>query len=153
MCFRQEVGKCAICYNTVIEGGDADADIQGSFGLSISSNAAVKSTVDLGCSQDYLQIPGGERDATTAMFVLGTIPTIVHDRVCGRFFGFGTTADTVGTIDNAESICSAQKPFRVVFKTDSDEVLGTGADPIVSEQNLSPGGIIGFHLNYALQDC
>lgn len=151
MCFRQELGKCAICYNTAIPGTPAMVIDQGSFGLSISSDGVVKSTQDTGCVSDYLQIPGGERDAMTAAFVLGTIPNEVHERVCGRFFGFGSTPDQVGTIDNAESICTQQKPFRVFFKTDADEELNGAAN--TGEQADTPAGIIGFYLNYALQDC
>ncbi|TRY61781.1 hypothetical protein TCAL_16302 [Tigriopus californicus] len=100
MCFRQEVGKCAICYNTVILGAADMAIDQGSFGLSISSAAIAIATLDTACSEDYLQ------------------------------------------------------PFRVVFKTDSDEVLGDGSDDAeMSEQAMAPAGIVGFYLNYALQDC
>ncbi|XP_059089881.1 uncharacterized protein LOC131885754 [Tigriopus californicus] len=153
MCFRQEMGKCAICYNTVITGDPTDANKQGSFGLSISSAAIAKAAVDLGCSQDYLQIPGSGSDVGDAAdaFDPSTIPAILHERICGRFFGY--TAAGTGALNNDESICSAQKPFRVVFKTDSDEALGAGTDAIASEQKESPAGIIGFHLNYALQDC
>lgn len=49
-------------------------------------------------------------------------------------------------------ITAQQRPFRVTFKTDVDEEV-TGATAIVNEQVIHPGGIIGFHLNYALQDC
>ncbi|TRY80030.1 hypothetical protein TCAL_16034 [Tigriopus californicus] len=90
ICFRQEEGKCAICFNTVIMGGGVTGN-QGSFGLSISPDgAAAKGTQDVGCSEDYLQ-------------------------------------------------------------TDADELLV--GDAATNEQKLFPGGIIGFHLDYAQQDC
>ncbi|XP_059089013.1 uncharacterized protein LOC131885091 isoform X2 [Tigriopus californicus] len=155
MCFRQEVGKCAICYNTVILGAADMAIDQGSFGLSISSAAIAIATLDTACSEDYLQIPGSGSDVGDAdvdMFGPGTIPAILHERICGRFFGYET--DGSGATDNTESICSGRKPFRVVFKTDSDEVLGDGSDDAeMSEQAMAPAGIVGFYLNYALQDC
>ncbi|TRY62048.1 hypothetical protein TCAL_13257, partial [Tigriopus californicus] len=108
MCFRQEEGKCAICFDTVIPGAATAAVIdQGSFGLSISSDGDPKGTQDTGCSTDYLQV----------------------------------------------NKTSAQTPFRVLFKTDSDEDLTATTDSSTSEQVDGPGGIIGFYLNYALQDC
>eukprot|EP00094_Tigriopus_californicus_P013149 TCALIF_12716-PA protein Name:"Protein of unknown function" AED:0.05 eAED:0.05 QI:0/1/0/1/1/0/2/0/106 len=106
MCFRQEVGKCAICYNTVILGAADMAIDQGSFGLSISSAAIAIATLDTACSEDYLQIPGSGSDVGDAdvdMFGPGTIPAILHERICGRFFGYET--DGSGATDNTESIC------------------------------------------------
>ncbi|XP_059088976.1 uncharacterized protein LOC131885067 isoform X2 [Tigriopus californicus] len=104
MCFRQEVGKCAICFNVVIEG--TGATDQGSFGLSIAFTAAMADGVqDSKCSEDYLQIPGGERSATGALFAVGSIALIGHDRICGRSFGH-TDTEAEGAANNEESICS-----------------------------------------------
>ncbi|XP_059088783.1 uncharacterized protein LOC131884904 [Tigriopus californicus] len=106
MCFRQEEGKCAICYNTVIPGDPGMAIDQGSFGLSTSPDAAsAKGTQDTGCSTDYLQIPGAERNDDPATYILGTIPAKVHERICGRIFGFADDATSVGAAINDESIC------------------------------------------------
>ncbi|XP_059084969.1 uncharacterized protein LOC131881983 [Tigriopus californicus] len=151
ICFRQEEGKCAICFNTVIMGGGVTGN-QGSFGLSISPDgAAAKGTQDVGCSEDYLQIPGGSRDDTGAMFTVGVLNAFSHVRICGRFFGFVDAASIVGADNNRESICTQQRPFRIIFKTDADELLV--GDAATNEQKLFPGGIIGFHLDYAQQDC
>ncbi|TRY61395.1 hypothetical protein TCAL_13401 [Tigriopus californicus] len=110
MCFRQEPGKCAICFQPVIAGTGMTGD-QGSFGLSLTSDATIAGTQDGGCSEDYLQM------------------------------NFSTISP------------SQQRPFRVIFKTDADEVTGAIAGANENEQEAFPGGIIGFHLNYALQDC
>ncbi|XP_059088780.1 uncharacterized protein LOC131884901 [Tigriopus californicus] len=154
MCFRQEQGKCAICFQPVIAASTAAIN-QASFGLSKSPAAIAIGTQDTSCSMDYLQIPGAEEDEITGTnpnFIVGSIATKIHNRICGRFFNFETTADGVGGADNEESICTQQRPFRVHFKTDADEVT-TGATADMNEQMIHPGGIIGFHLNYALQDC
>lgn len=152
MCFRQEQGKCAICFQPVIVPSTSAMD-QGSFGLSTSPAAAATGTQDTGCTIDYLQIPGAERDVTGGPeFTVGAIAAIIHNRICGRFFSFADGADAIGGTVNTESICTQQRPFRVTFKTDVDEEV-TGATAIVNEQVIHPGGIIGFHLNYALQDC
>ena len=50
---------------------------------------------------------------------------------------------------------ATQRPFIIHFKTDEDEVT---QDPTTNgakanEQAKVPGGIVGFYLNYALQDC
>eukprot|EP00094_Tigriopus_californicus_P013763 TCALIF_13319-PA protein Name:"Protein of unknown function" AED:0.29 eAED:0.29 QI:0/0.16/0/0.42/1/1/7/0/276 len=165
ICFRQEQGKCAICYSTVIMGTAAAID-QGSFGLSKSSlNSAAKGRQDTGCDTDYLQfnpniwlyiqIPGAQRDAEPAaeMFVVGSIAAFVHSRICGRFFSFTDAATIDGGVDNTESICTQQRPFRVIFKTDGDEDAIGISSATANEQGQLPGGIIGFHLNFALQDC
>lgn len=56
MCFRQELGKCAICYSVAILGGAATMD-QASFGLSDSPDSAIaKSAQDGDCPADFLQV-------------------------------------------------------------------------------------------------
>ncbi|XP_059089368.1 uncharacterized protein LOC131885357 [Tigriopus californicus] len=151
MCFRQEQGKCAICFQPVITASIAVID-QASFGLSLSPAGIAAGTQDTSCSMDYLQIPGAEEDGATTVFVVGSIADEIHNRICGRFFNLENGNDGVGGTDNEESICTQQRPFRVHFKTDADEVtLATAAN--MNDQGVHPGGIIGFHLNYALQDC
>ena len=45
-------------------------------------------------------------------------------------------------------------PFRIEFKTDADEQTGAPADDaMVNEQAMTPGGIIGFSINYMQQAC
>ncbi|XP_059078272.1 uncharacterized protein LOC131876798 isoform X2 [Tigriopus californicus] len=156
MCFRQELGKCAICF-TVVSKGSAAID-QGSFGLSVLSapGADVTALQDSGCTSDYLEIPGSEQDgAPPNAFAVGVTDALGHDRVCGRFFGYSSVAGLVGAANNDESICTQQRPFRMIFKTDADEstIGGTMNDVHTNELAKFPGGIIGFHLHYALQDC
>ena len=44
------------------------------------------------------------------------------------------------------------RPYQVQFKTDADEVIGAAAEA-TNEQDGPPGGIVGFALRYAHQDC
>lgn len=48
-------------------------------------------------------------------------------------------------------------PYRIVFKTDADEVAAPVTDGVdeaeVNEQGELPGGIVGFNLNFAQQNC
>eukprot|EP00095_Tigriopus_kingsejongensis_P008330 maker-scaffold1667_size31718-snap-gene-0.4 protein:Tk08330 transcript:maker-scaffold1667_size31718-snap-gene-0.4-mRNA-1 annotation:"hypothetical protein DAPPUDRAFT_311633" len=102
-------------------------------------------------------IPGALRDsiiASAPMFVVGQTPDGEKHitRICGRYFNIATARQD--RIDNLESICSFQRPFQVIFKTDMDEVtLAATNMPDVNEQSEAPGGITGFHLNWLLQDC
>ncbi|TRY61925.1 hypothetical protein TCAL_16251 [Tigriopus californicus] len=50
-------------------------------------------------------------------------------------------------------VSAQQRPFRVIFKTDGDEDAIGISSATANEQGQLPGGIIGFHLNFALQDC
>ena len=49
------------------------------------------------------------------------------------------------------------RPFKIIFRTDNDEVTNGAAastnDPNMEEQNGTPGGIIGFSLNYNQVGC
>ena len=54
---------------------------------------------------------------------------------------------------NKYCYCLAQqRPFRVTFKTDDNEQT-TGTVTTTNEQEMGPGGIIGFSLNYIQQAC
>ncbi|TRY74955.1 hypothetical protein TCAL_08661, partial [Tigriopus californicus] len=97
-------------------------------------------------------IPGSERDAAAPDdFTVGTTGSHGHDRVCGRFFGYSDT-DLVG-VGAVLTIVTQQRPFRMIFKTDADESTIGDMEDLVDTNELAkfPGGIIGFHLNYALQ--
>ena len=54
-------------------------------------------------------------------------------------------------------LSATMAPYRIVFKTDADEVAGTVTDntneAFTNEQGELPGGIIGFNLNFVQQDC
>ena len=56
---------------------------------------------------------------------------------------------------NVLCLAGQTRPFKIEFKSDADEVAITAnADmPQKSELSQIPGGIVGFHLNYVLQDC
>ena len=56
---------------------------------------------------------------------------------------------------NVLCLAGQTRPFKIEFKADEDEVTsGAGTDmPRQSELSDFPAGIIGFHLNYLLQDC
>ncbi|XP_059088177.1 uncharacterized protein LOC131884423 [Tigriopus californicus] len=155
MCFRQEMGKCAICYQVATMGVVGVG--QGSFGLSATQEVIATGENEKDCSSDYLMIPGARRDSPilgSPMFVVGVTPviTVFNSRICGRFFHLALVRNS--RTDNTESICSSQKPFRISFKTDADEkTLAATNDAELNEQSVAPGGIIGFNLNWALQDC
>ncbi|TRY75391.1 hypothetical protein TCAL_15627 [Tigriopus californicus] len=94
-------------------------------------------------------------DADT--FVVGSIGSDVRlsDRVCGRQL---SSANDNGDRRMSLSVCTQQRPFRMTFKTDADEVTltSTSAAPNSAASNeLSriPGGIVGFNLRWTLQAC
>lgn len=110
-------------------------------------------------------------------FTTGTQPdnTFIVSRVCGRFFN--ADSEIGNREDNNDSICSeflwnrfselnhdlrvssiaSMAPYRIVFKTDADEVAGAVIDAMdeafTNEQGELPGGIVGFNLNFVQQDC
>ncbi|XP_059078525.1 uncharacterized protein LOC131876989 isoform X1 [Tigriopus californicus] len=156
MCWRQEMNTCAICWIPVVLGSDT---ITGSFGLSVSKNKLPRGETDGLCSGDYLQIPNAQSNVETNAddtFVIGTIGSDVNlsDRICGRFFS--------SALDDAErqlsrSVCTQQRPFRMTFQSDGDEVTLTKVvtkNPAnLNELNRIPGGIVGFNLRWTLQTC
>ena len=49
---------------------------------------------------------------------------------------------------------AVSRPFRIDFKTDATEVTtATTPTGINNEEKLSPGGIVGFLLNYSQLSC
>jgi len=138
ICIRRPTGCHAICYTSAITG---------SFGLSVSPDDAIaQATTNSNCGSDHLMIPGGSAQGIATNFQENpagatTDPTL--NKVCGRFLG--TQAATAGA-----SVCTRVAPFVIGVYTDADEVT-TGTVGTANEQDTTPGGIIGFHLNYALQ--
>eukprot|EP00096_Caligus_rogercresseyi_P004480 TRINITY_DN1875_c0_g1_i1.p1 TRINITY_DN1875_c0_g1~~TRINITY_DN1875_c0_g1_i1.p1 ORF type:complete len:412 (-),score=19.94 TRINITY_DN1875_c0_g1_i1:127-1362(-) len=135
ICFRQEATKCSICYGSAIAAGDM-------FGISLSPDAAAQSGVDSDCTEDYLQIPFGVANAQTI-----TNSATTTTKFCGRFLNpaRGETAEA--------SVCSFSIPFRVTFKTDSDEICTDTAGGNTCEAAKVPGGTIGFFLKFAQIAC
>eukprot|EP00094_Tigriopus_californicus_P010203 TCALIF_09842-PA protein Name:"Protein of unknown function" AED:0.06 eAED:0.06 QI:153/0.8/1/1/0.2/0.33/6/86/131 len=130
MCWRQEMNTCAICWIPTILGSDEQT------------------------------IPGAQADIDTDpadTFIIGSIAvgTRFSDRVCGRFF---SSANSNVNRKGSISICTQQRPFRMTFKTDPDEVTQmtqTAAQNAAksNELNRVPGGIVGFNLRWTLQSC
>lgn len=50
-------------------------------------------------------------------------------------------------------IAAVERPFRIDFKTDENEVTGGLVNAEVDEEKDAPGGIIGFSLNFLQQAC
>ena len=48
---------------------------------------------------------------------------------------------------------AGRRPFRIIFKTDADEVTYKLAMTNLDEQSAAPGGIIGFQLMYWQEPC
>ena len=49
-------------------------------------------------------------------------------------------------------LLAVERPFRITFKTDANEVTA-GSTPNSNEQSETPGGIVGFLLNYSQVSC
>eukprot|EP00094_Tigriopus_californicus_P010821 TCALIF_10438-PA protein Name:"Protein of unknown function" AED:0.11 eAED:0.11 QI:0/0.72/0.83/0.91/0.63/0.75/12/47/345 len=158
MCWRQEMNTCGICWIPVILGSDT---ITGSFGVSTTAGGNKgRGETDGKCRGDFLLIPDAQTDVPGVeedTFIIGSIGSMSRfsDRLCGRFF---STANDRGDRRSSRSVCSQQRPFRMTFKTDENEVTETSVgDPPNSaktnELNRVPGGIVGFNLQWTLQSC
>jgi len=151
ICIRRTDGYCYICYIATVNPGTAAAtahQIQATFGLSLSGDAAAKSVVGTSCSTDYITIPGGQTlaSAMTATVVLGATGT--NNQYCGR--ALNTDSIALPTINDV-SVCTRNVPFTVGVYYDSDEVTGT-TQAQTNEQVAGPAGIVGFDLKYAQGD-
>jgi hypothetical protein len=160
ICFRQNQGYCSVCFTTAITTTNpSPANMQTSFGLSnptantaattITSNSAI----DTSCISDYLIIP----QATT----LNSANNAAVQRICGRIFDANGGSTTTGN-----SVCTSAMPFQIQFKSDANEVttgvkvtnpnnnaITNNVITTTNEQVGSPGGIVGFSLNYVEQPC
>merc|ERR1712168_893531 len=99
--------------------------IRGSFGLSLSTEAAIaQGGMGTDCTTDFISIPGGQAAAAT-------IPPLAVgvDRYCGRVL---STADDSTT--NA-SVCSAVVPFKLGVTFDGTEALA--GTPMLGELNVN----------------
>merc|ERR1711981_1429561 len=147
ICIRRASGMCYICYSPTLGTDAADAAIaQVSFGTSLSSAAIILSDVGTTCTVDWLEIPGGDTQAITAIAIAAATNT---NRFCGRVFTvIDANAITI-------TICSRQTPFRVGVNFDNTEVhtAATADMAQLGEQSRFPGGIIGFKLTYFQRSC
>jgi len=153
VCIRRPAGANYICYTpcTSVAGAGANAaTAQGSFGVSVSPDAAAKSEVGTACNADYLVIRGGDSAANA---VISPAPLATDDRFCGREFAHLTAQTNALIIANTfalSSICTASMPFTVGVHFDADEehTLNANGKTGNSEAAVPPGGIIGFSLCY-----
>merc|ERR1719330_1215133 len=154
ICIRRASGYCYICYNpTIIVTGIAIGTpiiAQISFGLSIGGIAASPSAlISATCTQDWIEIPGAD---TAAIAAISTAALTNGGRVCGRALSSVTDLLTTTT---AGTVCGRHLPFRVGVDFDNNERDSIVAADMttVTEQNGSPGGIIGFKLTYFQVSC
>merc|ERR1712018_202065 len=146
ICIRRASGYCYICYSPTITPGTPAVIVQVSFGVSLSDVAASKSDVGTTCIHDYLEIPGGNTAAISAIAIAAAINT---NRYCGRFF------NSVDAQTASATVCTRNQPFRVGVKFDGNEIhtAATASMAQLGEQSQFPGGIIGFKLTYFQRSC
>lgn len=159
-CIRRGNGKEVICYIACTSNNGEDDSIAGnvvtdqpSFGLSISSNAASKSSTDTHCTSDYIWIPFGdiqsnfdtEESRQDKVVVSSTYST----RFCGRSLHTATA-----TAFAPVSVCSYVVPFELAVDFDDAEHCTANTDPttceaaVLAEAAGEAGGILGFSLCY-----
>jgi len=147
ICIRRASGMCYICYSPTLGTDATDAAIaQVSFGTSLSSAAIILSDVGTTCTLDWIEIPGGNTQAITAIAIAAITNT---NRFCGRVFTvIDANAITI-------TICTRNQPFRVGVNFDNSEVhtAATADMAQLGEQSRFPGGIIGFKLTYFQRSC
>jgi len=146
ICIRRASGMCYICYSPTITPGTPAVIVQVSFGVSLSDVAASKSDVGTTCIHDYLEIPGGNTAAISAIAIAAAINT---NRYCGRFF------NSVDAQTSSATVCTRNQPFRVGVKFDDNEIhtANTASMAHLGEQSQFPGGITGFKLTYFQRSC
>merc|ERR1712038_824383 len=146
ICVRRASGMCYICYSPTITPGTPAVIVQVSFGVSLSDVAASKSDVGTTCIHDYLEIPGGNTAAISAIAIAAAINT---NRYCGRFF------NSVDAQTASATVCTRNQPFRVGVKFDGNEIhtAATASMAQLGEQSQFPGGITGFKLTYFQRSC
>merc|ERR1711936_286115 len=147
ICIRQPISTTFICYIPCTfvagtDGNNAAATAQGSFGLSLSPDAASQGGSGTSCTSDYILIPGG---TTAAIAAIGTTFGDANgDRFCGRYLGSSAVLFTTPPA----SVCTASVPYTIGVHLDDIETHGANTDATTSEQVVAPGGIVGFSLCY-----
>ena len=90
ICVRREKGSCYICWAEWYT-----AAAMGSFGLSLSDAAAVKSLTGSRCTTDFVTIPQGNTDAIAQTT---TAAAANFNRYCGRFLNPTATSTAPATV-------------------------------------------------------
>merc|ERR1711971_1366301 len=158
ICIRRASGSCYICYSptiisTILAAIGTPITTQISFGVSIGATAAnPASLISNTCTQDWIEIPGAD---TAAIAAISAAALTNGGRVCGRVLASITAAESDDVIAGVGTVCARHLPFRVGVNFDNAE-----RDSIViadmttlTEQNGSPGGIVGFKLTYFQVSC
>lgn len=162
ICIRRASGYCSICYSVAILSaanaaiGTAAID-QNSFGVSTSGSTteANPSSLTSGqCTQDYVEVPGANIPAITA---IGNVALITDtNRICGRVFTAITEMETNDATTIVGTVCARHVPFRVGVHFDANEAdaaASMAAMTSMSDYSGAPGGIIGFKLAYYQLSC
>merc|ERR1719264_1597065 len=157
VCIRRASGSCYICYSpTIIVAGIAIGTpiiAQISFGVSIGGIAASPSAlISNTCTQDWIEVPGAD---TAAIAAISTAALTNGGRLCGRALSSAGNSLTNGASIVTGTVCARHLPFRVGVDFDNGERDSIVAADMttVTEQNGSPGGIIGFKLTYYQVSC
>merc|ERR1711997_394516 len=157
ICIRRASGYCYICYSpTIIVAGIAIGTpiaAQISFGLSIGAIAASPSAmISATCTQDWIEVPGAD---TAVIAAISAAALTNGGRLCGRALSSASGSLTNGASIVTGTVCARYLPFRVGVDLDNGErdSIVTADMTTVTEQNGSPGGIIGFKLTYYQIAC
>merc|ERR1719400_1688164 len=158
ICIRRASGSCYICYSPTIIAAILAAIgtpviAQISFGVSIGATAAnPASLISNTCTQDWIEIPGAD---TAAIAAISAAALTNGGRVCGRVLASITAAESDDTIAGVGTVCARHLPFRVGVDFDNSErdSIVTADMTTLTEQNGSPGGIVGFKLTYFQVSC
>merc|ERR1711971_439701 len=158
ICIRRASGSCYICYSptiisTILAAIGTPITTQISFGVSIGATAAnPASLISNTCTQDWIEIPGAD---TAAIAAISAAALTNGGRVCGRVLASITAAESDDVIAGVGTVCARHLPFRVGVNFDNAErdSIVTADMTTLTEQNGSPGGIVGFKLTYFQVSC
>jgi len=134
-----------ICYTPIGVTAVNTVGTQSTFGLSNGITAtAAEGLAGSWCSNDYLQIPGGDDAASPFVTTTGG-----NQKYCGRAL---TTAVIATNGVAHETICTQSKPFVLHLYTDereTSELSGIVMMCNLSENECTPSGSLGFGLVYS----
>ncbi|XP_046637998.1 uncharacterized protein LOC124316228 [Daphnia pulicaria] len=120
MCFRTElVHRQAASAQVATTLCLSHCQVSSGLPFSLSGDAEPPTSQSIGdesCSNDYIVFPGGYSFPPT-------VPVKQRDRFCGSILSQAES----GTLP--QTICSSAKPFRLLYRTNSDETLTPATDP------------------------